>query len=128
MLREAVLRLEALLGVHLEKEERVYLPLLEAHLSSDEQRALLAKLGAHAPPPTTEPTLDVRSIPHAVRHEEIFARFARLRVGESFVVVNDHDPRPLAYEFSQRHPGTFRWEDLERGPLWRVRITRMKRE
>lgn len=127
ILREALLRLEALLDVHLEKEERVYLPLLEAHLGASEQRELLAKLDERAELPTSGPTLDVRSIPHAVRHEEIFARFGRLRIGEAFVVVNDHDPRPLAYEFSQLHPGAFQWEDLERGPLWRVRITRTRR-
>ncbi|MDE3113006.1 MAG: DUF2249 domain-containing protein [Chloroflexota bacterium] len=126
ILREALLRLEALLGVHMEKEERVYLPLLEAHLTADEQRKLLERLDEHAEAPASEPTLDVRAIPHAVRHEEIFARFARLKIGDAFVIVNDHDPRPLAYEFSQQHPAAFRWEDLERGPLWRVRITRTK--
>ncbi len=127
IIREALLRLEALLDVHLEKEERVYLPLLEAYLDAGEQRELLGKLDERAELPTSGPTLDVRSIPHAMRHEEIFARFGRLRIGEAFVVVNDHDPRPLAYEFSQLHPGAFQWEDLERGPLWRVRITRTRR-
>ncbi len=128
LLREALLRLEALLGVHMEKEERVYLPLLEAHLGTEEQRALLRRLDEETPAtPSGEPTLDVRSIPHAVRHEEIFARFARLPVDDAFVLVNDHDPRPLAYEFSERHPSAFRWEDVERGPLvWRVRITRIR--
>lgn len=124
LLREAILRLEALLFVHMEKEERVYIPLLEAHLSPSDQRQLLEKMEEPPPADTREPTLDVRAIPHALRHEEIFARFERLGAGESFVLVNDHDPRPLAYELANRHPGAFRWEDLERGPAWRVRITR----
>jgi uncharacterized protein (DUF2249 family)/iron-sulfur cluster repair protein YtfE (RIC family) len=124
-MREALLRLDAIVDVHMEKEERVYLPLLEAHLSADEQRELLERMEGNAAGPEGERTLDVRSIPHRARHEEVFAAFDRLGLGESFVLVNDHDPRPLSYEFAQRHAGAFRWEDLERGPVWRVRITRV---
>lgn len=40
-LRDAVLRLRALLAVHLEKEERVYLPLVDRYLSDAEQAKLL---------------------------------------------------------------------------------------
>ena len=124
-LREALIKLDALVDVHMEKEERVYLPLLEAYLPAAAQRDLLEKMHGEAPPPGAERTIDARAIPHAVRHEEILAAFARLPDGESFVLVNDHDPRPLAYELAQAHPGAFRWEDLERGPAWRVRITRI---
>lgn len=123
-LREALLRLEALLDVHMEKEERVYVPLMEAHLSADERRALLEKMDVHVAATGAERTLDARAIPPRVRHEEIFAMFARLAVGESFILVNDHDPRPLSYEFAERYPGRFRWVDVER-PLWSVRITRI---
>ncbi|HEY63373.1 MAG TPA: hemerythrin domain-containing protein [Caldilineae bacterium] len=40
-LRRLALQLEAVLRVHLEKEERVYLPLFERHLSEDEQQRVL---------------------------------------------------------------------------------------
>ncbi len=129
ILREALLRLEALLDIHMEKEERVYLPLLEAHLSEEARRRLLAALesaeAADAADAGGEQVLDARSIPPRIRHEEIFAVFSRLPVGGSFVLVNDHDPRPLSYEFGKRHPHGYDWEELERGPLWRVRITRV---
>ena len=125
MLREALLRLEALLDVHMEKEERVYVPLIEAHLSVDERRALLEKMHADLTEAGAERTLDARVIPRPLRHEEIFAMFRRLDVGQSFILVNDHEPRALAFELSREHPGAFRWEDVERGPLWRVRITRV---
>lgn len=125
-LRDALLRLEALLDVHMEKEERVYVPLIEAHLSAGDRHDLLEKMHVDVAQPGTERTFDVRAIPPRARHEEIFAAFARLEVGESFVLVNDHEPRALAYEMSQRSPGAFAWEDIERGPLWRVRITRTR--
>lgn len=40
-LQTLALRLETLLQVHLEKEERVYLPLLERYLSEEEQERIL---------------------------------------------------------------------------------------
>lgn len=39
--------------------------------------------------------LDVREIPHDGRHPRIFARYARLPAGESFVLVNNHNPKRL---------------------------------
>lgn len=45
-LRHLALQLEALLRLHLEKEERIYLPLFEEHLSEGEQQRVLD--GMHA--------------------------------------------------------------------------------
>jgi uncharacterized protein (DUF2249 family) len=70
-------------------------------------------------------TLDVRTEPPARRHELIFDSFNALAPGEGFVLVNDHDPKPLWYQFEAEHPGTYRWDYLEEGPeVWRVRIGR----
>jgi regulator of cell morphogenesis and NO signaling len=69
--------------------------------------------------------LDVRDLAPRVRHPKIFATFEALRAGESFVLVNDHDPRPLHYQFQAERPGAFGWRYLEEGPeVWRVEITR----
>lgn len=39
--------------------------------------------------------------------------------------LNDHDPKPLYYQFEAEHAGQFTWEYLEQGPeVWRVRIGR----
>jgi uncharacterized protein (DUF2249 family) len=122
-LREALLGLETLLGVHLEKEERVYLPLVERHLAPAEQAALLERMHQRAAPADGQ-DIDVTAIPQRERHPRIFATFDRLAVGASFVLVSDHDPRPLRYQLEAKHPGAFRWEYLERGPRWRVRIGR----
>ncbi len=70
-------------------------------------------------------TLDVRREPPARRHELIFDTYDGLAAGEGFVLVNDHDPKPLRYQFEAEHAGAFSWEYLEEGPeVWRVRIGR----
>ncbi len=67
--------------------------------------------------------LDVRDEPPARRHELIFNAFHALEPGAGFVLVNDHDPKPLYYQFAAEYPDTFVWEPLEAGPkVWRVRI------
>ncbi len=72
------------------------------------------------------PELDVRRLVHGRRHEIIFATYEGLAPGEGFVLVNDHDPQPLRYQFDAVHPGRYTWDYLERGPAaWRVRIGRM---
>lgn len=69
--------------------------------------------------------LDVRTIPPAQRHPLIFQRFAGLPVGGSFVLINDHDPKPLSYQLNFEHSGQLGWEYLEQGPaVWQVRISR----
>ena len=72
-----------------------------------------------------DPDLDVRALAPAQRHETIFAAYHALTPGAGFVLVNDHDPRPLRYQFEAEHSGEFTWEYLETGPkVWRVRIGR----
>ena len=43
--------------------------------------------------------LDVRDLEPAQRHPVILDTFADLAPGESLILVNDHDPRPLYYQF-----------------------------
>jgi uncharacterized protein (DUF2249 family) len=72
---------------------------------------------------TTE--LDVRTLAHGQRHELIFARLDGLATGDSLVIVNDHDPRPLRYQITAMWPDRFTWTYQEAGPqVWRVSITR----
>ena len=74
---------------------------------------------------TDDLILDVRNDPPIRRHSMIFEAFNALAVDTAFVLVNDHDPKPLYYQFAAEHGGTFSWEYLEQGPqVWRVRIGR----
>jgi uncharacterized protein (DUF2249 family) len=70
--------------------------------------------------------LDVRRIPPREKHPTIFQTFDGLDNGQSMMLINDHDPRPLRYQMIAERPDTFEWEYQEEGPeVWRVRITRL---
>ena len=79
----------------------------------DETEALMTELQ----------TLDVRPIPPAQRHPLIFQAFEALGPGAGFILINDHDPKPLFYQFKFELEGRFTWDYVEQGPeTWRVRI------
>ena len=70
-----------------------------------------------------EQVIDVRTIAPRERHPLIFGSFDALGPGEALTLVNDHDPKPLFYQFSAERQGAFTWAYLEQGPeAWRVRI------
>jgi len=72
--------------------------------------------------------VDVREIQPRQRHPLIFSTFQALPPGSAMELVNDHDPKPLYYQFAAELEGQFGWEYLERGPeVWRVAITRLAR-
>lgn len=71
--------------------------------------------------------MDVRPIPCSVKHGLIIRTWLELPVGEHFILLNDHDPVPLYYQFSAQWPETFTWEHLVKGPdEFRVKITKCK--
>lgn len=70
--------------------------------------------------------LDVRPLRKPDKHPTIFATYADLPVGGSFVLINDHDPKHLREEFEADHAGSYRWDYLQREPRdWRVEITKL---
>jgi len=70
---------------------------------------------------------DVREIPCRVKHAQIFQRWAELPVGGHFVLINDHDPVPLWYQFTAQFSSAFEWEYLQRGPdEFQVKITKVR--
>lgn len=71
--------------------------------------------------------IDVRDMVPRERHPLIFKQFDSMAVGEAFELINDHDPKPLYYQFQMERPGEIEWEYLEEGPeTWRVIITKAK--
>ena len=70
-------------------------------------------------------TVDARMYEPRDKHPVIFKTFEGLAAGEKMELINDHDPRPLHYQFIMELPEQFEWEDLEQGPeVWRVEITK----
>lgn len=73
--------------------------------------------------PSDFPELDVREYPPAKRHDLVFERYEHLRDGEGFVLVNDHDPKPLSYQLKEEFSGELRWEYLQQNDgEWKVLI------
>ena len=71
------------------------------------------------------PLLDVRVIPHAIRHATIFGAIGGLRAGQQMDLVADHDPLPLLAQLEERAPQRFEVSYLERGPeAWRIQLVR----
>ena len=76
---------------------------------------------------TQSQIVDVRETAPARRHPMIFGAFEALAPGQSFILVNDHDPKPLYYQFQAERTGEFEWNYLESGPeVWRVEIKKVR--
>ncbi|WP_081625107.1 DUF2249 domain-containing protein [Hyphomicrobium denitrificans] len=77
---------------------------------------------------STQNEIDVRQLIPIKRHEKIFQLVDALAPGASFVLVNDHDPKPLYYQLEAEHPKQFSWTYVEKGPsVWRVEIGRISK-
>ncbi len=49
----------------------------------------------------TEP-VDLRKVSIFERHNVLFDQIMKLKAGESFIFINDHEPRPLYPELAKR--------------------------
>jgi uncharacterized protein (DUF2249 family) len=71
--------------------------------------------------------MDVRPIPCSIKHGLILKTWRELALGDYFILLNDHDPVPLRYQFEAEFGGRFTWEYVEKGPEdFRVKITKIK--
>ncbi|KIA90240.1 hypothetical protein OA86_05075 [Kaistella jeonii] len=69
--------------------------------------------------------LNVTAIEPKFKHPTIFKYFDALKAGESFIIENDHDPKPLYYELIAERGDIFTWEYLQKGPeLYEVQIAK----
>ena len=76
--------------------------------------------------PEITSTLDVRDVEHAQRHPLIFRTYNALQPGQAFVLVVDHDPKPVLYELDFVQKGKFEYSYLEQGPeVWRVQMAKI---
>ncbi len=66
--------------------------------------------------PTVARELDVRDRPPAQRHDAIFEAYEDLDAGEGFVLVNDHDPKPLYHQFEAEAGPEFHWSYRAKDP------------
>lgn len=71
-------------------------------------------------------TLDVREIGHGQRHPLIFKTYHALKPGQAFILVVDHDPKPVLLELDFIQHGAFKSTYLEKGPeVWRIQMAKI---
>lgn len=70
-----------------------------------------------------DPVLDVREVPHSIRHATVFGAFDAVPVGGALVLVAHHDPVPLLRQLHERASGRIDIDYEQRGPeAWRLRL------
>ena len=90
------------------------LPLTERHTCS---------CGEHA---DDLPTLDARTIPHAIRHGAILGAVASLQPGRALALVAPHDPLPLLARIREAHGDAIEVSYLQEGPeAWTLKLARV---
>lgn len=73
----------------------------------------------------SDPVLDARLIPHAVRHAAIFGALDSLGHGSALVLIAPHDPLPLLAQARERYSEGIAVEYLQSGPdAWHIRLSR----
>jgi regulator of cell morphogenesis and NO signaling len=73
----------------------------------------------------TKNILDVTQIEPRLKHPTIFEYFDALEAGETLIIHNDHDPKPLYYQLLGERGNIFKWQYTENGPIWwKVNITK----
>jgi len=74
---------------------------------------------------TAENILNVTLLEPRVKHPTIFAKFDELNEGETLIIHNDHDPKPLYYQLLGQRGNIFTWDYLESGPeWWKIKISK----
>jgi len=74
---------------------------------------------------TDIPSLDVRPVPHSIRHATVIGALSAIRPGRSLDLVAPHDPKPLLAQVDRLEPNTWTVTYLEEGPeAWTLRLTR----
>lgn len=70
--------------------------------------------------------LDLRQIMPFERHELIFQKWDALKPGQTLKIINDHDPKPLHYQFEAEYKGQYEWAYDQQGPKdWIARIKKI---
>jgi uncharacterized protein (DUF2249 family)/quercetin dioxygenase-like cupin family protein len=96
-----------------------------AHAPSPEHRPLLGTSACECGvvDGAAFPELDVREVPHSIRHATVFGALDSLRPRDGLVLIASHDPLPLLAQITQRTGDRFAVTYLERGPeAWSVQF------
>lgn len=71
-------------------------------------------------------TVNATEYPPHQKHKVIFETFESLKPGEAMLLINDHDPQPLRFQFQLEKGDAFSWEYIEQGPeTFKIKIGRI---
>ncbi len=71
-------------------------------------------------------TVNATEYPPHLKHKVIFETFNKLQQAEAMLLINDHDPVPLRFQFESMHSGNFSWEYIEQGPTtFQIKISKL---
>jgi len=119
---------------HIYKENNILYPTALKSLKENEWKAMKEKfdeIGYFCFTPTRGnniKNLDLRNMPPPERHAKIFETWNNLMQGQTLRIINDHDPKPLYYQFEAEQKGSFEWEYEQSGPKdWVVKIKRIEK-
>lgn len=71
--------------------------------------------------------VNIKTLPAGKKHAIIFKNFDGLEKDEQFIVIADHDPKPLYFQFLFERSGQFDWQRIQNGPdEWHIRIRRIR--
>ena len=103
-------------------DARTTIPLTEAVPAAPPPGPPPPAAAARAAP--ARPELDVRAIPHAIRHASVFGAWSAIPAGGSLVIVAPHDPKPLLAQIAERAARSAVTYLVEGPDAWRLQITR----
>lgn len=131
--------LRSLVPLHMAKENELVLPSLAAdpgvslaelvdglhEIVGGEEAGGHGSCGCNCAEDAATPELDVRQIPHAIRHATVFGALESIPPGGEMILIAHHEPVPLLAQIDQRWPGEITVSYDERGPeTWRLRLVR----
>lgn len=117
---------------HIFKEDNILYQIALQVFSEDEWKEIkhdCDKIGYCCFKPQVQVTLvelDLRPLPPPERHKQIFEKWNALPSGGVLRITNDHEPKPLYYQFAAEHQGEFTWDYEKQGPNdWIVKVGRV---
>lgn len=70
--------------------------------------------------------INVQELEPSLRHDTIFEVFEGLSEGESLLIRNNHDPKPVYFQMLEIFGDTFLWEYEKEGPeLWEISVAKV---
>lgn len=87
-----------------------------------------AKAAAFSVNERGENVLNATKLPPAIKHATILDTFDNLKEGASFILQNDHDPKPLQYQLAATKGEIFTWKYLQQGPVFEIRIGKKNKQ